>query len=176
MILFGKTLKILVSNFFKKKRVDPFKKTNLFFKVWPTDIDINFHMNNGRFLTVMDYGRFDYYCKLGLFSLMFKKKALPVTGGAFVQFRRPLGLFKNYRLETELVSLNEKWFYFDQKIFLNDELCCRLLVKALWLQKGVKIAPKEIFQDQFPAIKIPEFSETLKAWKDFELSVKDSSL
>ena len=176
MILFGKTLKILVSNIFQKKRVIPFQKTNLFFKVWPTDIDINFHMNNGRFLTIMDYGRFDYYGKLGLFPLMFKKKALPVTGAAFVQFRRPLGLFKSYRLETELVSLNEKWFYFDQKIFLNKELSCRLLVKALWLQKGAKISPKDIFEDKFPTVKVPEFSEILRAWKGFEASVNRRSL
>ena len=112
MILLGKTLEILNSAFVLKKRVGPFRPADLYFKVWPTDIDINFHMNNGRFLTIMDYGRFDYYGKLGLFPTMFSEKALPVTGAASVQFRRPLGLFSSYHLETKLVSLDEKWFYF----------------------------------------------------------------
>ena len=28
-------------------------------RVWPNDLDTNAHMNNGRYLTLMDLGRFD---------------------------------------------------------------------------------------------------------------------
>ncbi len=27
------------------------------FRVWPNDLDFNFHLNNGRYLTLMDIGR-----------------------------------------------------------------------------------------------------------------------
>tara|TARA_B100000029_G_scaffold64992_1_gene58157 strand:+ start:1249 stop:1776 length:528 start_codon:yes stop_codon:yes gene_type:complete len=173
VILIGKTLKILNSAFVLKKRVGPFRPTDLYFKVWPTDIDINLHMNNGRFLTIMDYGRFDYYGKLGLFPRMFTEKALPVTGAASVQFRRPLGLFSTYHLETRLVSLDEKWFYFDQKMFLSGELSCHLLVKVLWLKKGKKVSPKKVFQECFPRVEIPELSFEMEEWKKFEMKLKE---
>ena len=133
-------------------------------------------MNNGRFLTVMDYGRFDYYGKLGLFPTMFSERSLPITGSASVQFRRPLGLFVNYHLETELVALDEKWFYFDQKIFLNEEISCRLLVKVLWLKKGKKISPKKVFQEKFPTVKIPDLSFAIKEWKKFEMRLKEGPI
>jgi acyl-CoA thioesterase FadM len=30
------------------------------FRVWPTDLDIYNHMNNGVFLTILDLGRYDH--------------------------------------------------------------------------------------------------------------------
>ena len=35
---------------------------------------------------------------------------------------------------------------------------------------------KDIFEDKFPTVKVPEFSEILRAWKGFEASVNRRSL
>lgn len=34
--------------------------------VLPNDLDLNFHMNNGRYLTVLDLGRIDFLLRIGL--------------------------------------------------------------------------------------------------------------
>ena len=34
--------------------------SKLTFRVWPTDLDLSLHMNNGRYLTIMDIGRLDF--------------------------------------------------------------------------------------------------------------------
>ena len=39
--------------------LEPLGTSVLGFLVWPNDLDVNVHMNNGRFLSIMDLGRFD---------------------------------------------------------------------------------------------------------------------
>ena len=39
------------------------------FRVWPTDLDILNHMNNGKYLSVMDIGRFDLMQRNGVWQL-----------------------------------------------------------------------------------------------------------
>ena len=38
-------------------RLDPLGRSIVSFRVWPNDLDINIHMNNGRYLTIMDIVR-----------------------------------------------------------------------------------------------------------------------
>ena len=39
-------------------------------RVWPSDLDFNLHMNNGRYFTVMDLGRIDLMIRIGAFLLV----------------------------------------------------------------------------------------------------------
>jgi len=43
----------------RRSRVHPLAETSLTFMVWPSDVDVLIHMNNGRYLTLMDLGRVD---------------------------------------------------------------------------------------------------------------------
>ena len=42
-----------------RSRLRPTDASTVHFLVWPNDLDMNRHMNNGRYLTLMDLGRFD---------------------------------------------------------------------------------------------------------------------
>ena len=39
-------------------------------RVWFNDLDINFHMNNGRYMTICDLTRVDLFVRSGLGKLM----------------------------------------------------------------------------------------------------------
>ena len=38
-------------------RVDLLATTRISLRVWPNDLDVNFHVNNGRYLALADIGR-----------------------------------------------------------------------------------------------------------------------
>ncbi len=48
------------------------------FRVWPTDLDIYAHMNNGVFLTILDLGRYDHGKRTGIWKQV--EKAWLVSG------------------------------------------------------------------------------------------------
>ncbi|NDE69198.1 MAG: hypothetical protein EB057_03910, partial [Microbacteriaceae bacterium] len=49
------------------------------FVVWPTDIDIFMHMNNGIYLTLLDIARFDLMKRAGAWQKLKKLKIHPVV-------------------------------------------------------------------------------------------------
>lgn len=43
-------------------------------RVWPGDLDINLHMNNGRYLSLCDLGKIDLMLRTGLGRLALSRK------------------------------------------------------------------------------------------------------
>ena len=59
MNLYFRLILVLVSGFFSKTRTSIMDVHAIWFRVLPNDLDSNLHMNNGRYLTIMDLGRTD---------------------------------------------------------------------------------------------------------------------
>ncbi len=87
MNLYIRLFALWIRLFFSKKQ-HPLELTARFFRVWPNDLDFNFHMNNGRYLTIMDLGRFDLMGKTKLWKLALKRGWMPVLGSAKIRFFR----------------------------------------------------------------------------------------
>jgi acyl-CoA thioesterase FadM len=83
--------------------------------VWPNDLDISIHMNNGRYLTMMDLGRTDLIIRTGLWRLILRRRLTPVVGTAAIRFRRELRLFQAFDLETRLVGWVDDMVLFEQR-------------------------------------------------------------
>ena len=59
-------------------------------RVWPNDLDLIGHMNNGRYLTLCDIERVELLIRLGIWYSLKKKGVVPVLSGVKVQYRKPL--------------------------------------------------------------------------------------
>lgn len=101
------------------------------FRVWPHDIDLNLHMNNGRYLTIMDLGRIDFVLRTGLWRPLWQQSWSPIIGAAAIRFRRELRPFERFHVVTRLVAWNETSAVMEQT-FLTEErrVAARALVKA----------------------------------------------
>lgn len=111
---------VLASLFAKPARVA--ETEVLRFRTWPNDLDLNLHMNNGRYLTLMDLGRFQFIIRTGLFGPILRNRWQPVVGEVHFRFRRPLAPFQKFELHTKLASWDEKWVYFEQSFHSRGEL------------------------------------------------------
>ncbi len=88
------------------------------FRVWPHDIDVFGHMNNGRYLQIMDVARADWMLRTGVIAAMRQNRWSAVLGGGVVRFRRSLKPLQRYRVRTRLICWDERWFYHEHT-FLN---------------------------------------------------------
>jgi acyl-CoA thioesterase FadM len=82
----------------------PGEASVLALRVLPNDLDLSLHMNNGRYLAIMDLGRLDLLLRSGLGGAVWRKGWTPVANAALVRFRRELRPFDRYRLETRVVG------------------------------------------------------------------------
>ncbi len=92
----------------------PFGISELDFRVHIHDIDLNFHMNNGRYLTIMDLGRIDFSLRSGIWGLVVRHRWMPVANAIMIRFRRELPTFEPFRLTTRLLAWNETHVVMEQ--------------------------------------------------------------
>jgi len=71
-------------------RMQPMGTASLTMTVMPTDLDLNGHVNNGRFLTLADVARMDYVLRSGVACVAWAERALPARLQHSVELRRSL--------------------------------------------------------------------------------------
>jgi acyl-CoA thioesterase FadM len=79
--------------------------------VLPNDLDINLHVNNGRYLTLCDLTRIDMFIRTGLAKVMIKKGWIPIVAEHTMTYRKPLKVFQRFELKGSLTHWDEKFFY-----------------------------------------------------------------
>lgn len=87
-------------------------------RVLPNDIDVNFHMNNGRYMTVVDLFIVEYFMRTNMLRPMMKMGWKPMFGGHLVTYQRGLSMFEKYTMEFKVVGMDEHWVFFSY-VFRN---------------------------------------------------------
>lgn len=176
MHLYFRVLWVLISSFFKPKISSILETSVLRFKVLPNDLDFNMHMNNGRYLTIMDLGRFDLVLRAGLLQIMLKQKSVPILGSATIRYRLPLMPFQSYELHTRIVSWDDKWAYMEQRFVIADggkkhgAVAAVALVKgSFYDQRNKRTVPtKDVLDSAGLAVETPEIPEHIVEWQKSE--------
>lgn len=109
-------------------------------RVYPNDLDLNGHVNNGRYLTLMDLGRYDLIFKTGLLPMVKNHGWYPVLSTAAIRFRRSLRPFQRFDLTTEIVWWDEKWFFIEHTLIAGGEVYARALVKGLFRDRSGNVS------------------------------------
>lgn len=77
----------------------------LAFRCLPTDIDMNFHLNNARYMMLADMGRIDLFLRSGLVKTARERGWGPLLGGLQVAYVREIRLWQRF----EVISSIETW-------------------------------------------------------------------
>lgn len=105
----------------------------LAFRVLLNDLDLSLHMNNGRYLAIMDLGRLDLIIRSGLGGAVWRNAWTPVANAAVVRFRRELRAFDRYRLETRVVGWLDQAVLIEQTfVFAGGERDGQVSARALF--------------------------------------------
>ena len=84
--------------------------------VLPQDIDPFMELNNGRYVTLLDLGRYGYGTRVNINTFLKKQKWSLTITGTYNEYRYRLRLFQRFKLKTKIIGYDENWFYFFQKI------------------------------------------------------------
>lgn len=124
----------LKSNWGPRNRVHDVGRLKL--RVLPTDLDVNNHVNNGVYFSLMDLGRFDLLYRSGAWATMMKKGFYPVVASETITFRKSLAPWQRYLLESKIVGYDEKAVYMEQRFVVDGEVYAQGFIRGRFLKKS----------------------------------------
>ena len=134
------------------------------FRVNPADLDVQRHMNNGRYLSIMDLGRMDLMLRSGFWKRITDAGWYPVVAGQTITYRRSLTLGQRFELATRVIGYDERWIYMEQVFRRGDTVIADAIVRARFLRSsGGSVDVQEVLDlvGQPPAdLMLPDWAET----------------
>ncbi|WP_199611483.1 acyl-CoA thioesterase [Flocculibacter collagenilyticus] len=146
MNLIFRMIHLLIASFFKPRLPVIKPKNSLDMRVLPNDLDINMHMNNGRYLTICDLSRVDMFIRTGLAKTMYKKGWIPVVAEHTMKYKKPLKLFQKYTVTMEIVEWDEKKFRMQHTFWVKDRVVAEGISLGCVLSKSGVIPPEEVIK------------------------------
>lgn len=130
----------------RRDRIGLMDDCELSLRVLPTDLDINMHLTNARYLSVMDLGRLELILRVGMFKQLMQRRWLPVVACAKLNFYRQIRPFSRYTLITRVIGWDEKWFYIEQRFEVDQEPVAVGTIKGLFRGGKRNIPTNEILK------------------------------
>jgi acyl-CoA thioesterase FadM len=135
-------------------------------RVWPNDIDLNLHLNNARYLNMMDYARTHLLARTGLLNHIIRSRYKPMLGAVWITYRRSLPVFSLFALTSRLVCWDERWFYIEQTFAGRDGLAAVGWVKGILRDARGNVAPQTVIEGVAPGAVSPPMPEPIAAWNE----------
>jgi len=133
-------------------------------RVLPSDIDLNGHMNNARYLAMVDLALMTVFLRSGFGRLCLQRKLRPMAGGSVIRYRRGLAPFQSYTLRFTLVGWDEQWSYSRFEFLRNGQVCANGYTKGAAVGKHGLVPTREIFEALGAPPNSPELPGDLTAW------------
>ena len=144
MNLFLRLFYVLVTSVFRPRLPAGQATSELTLLTLPNDLDINLHVNNGRYLTLCDLNRVDLFIRTGLARVMLKRGWMPIIAEHTMNYRKPLGVFKRFKATMQLTHWDGKHFFMTHRFSINENIIAEGTSKGVVRGKDGVIAPADV--------------------------------
>ena len=144
MNLFLRMFYVLAASFFRPRLPAGQAISELTLLTLPNDLDINLHVNNGRYLTLCDLNRVDFFIRTGLARVMLARGWMPIVAEHTMSYRKPLGVFKRFKATMQLTHWDEKHFFMTHRFSINEKTIAEGTSKGVVRGRGGVIAPADV--------------------------------
>ena len=105
-------------------------------RVWPGDLDVLLHVNNGVYLSMLDVARVDLILRSGAFPRLRQRGFYPVVAAETIRFRRSLQLFQRFEIETRVIGWDEQAFLLTHSFERRGEIVAEAVIRSRFLKRG----------------------------------------
>ncbi|MCP2370178.1 acyl-CoA thioesterase FadM [Agromyces terreus] len=146
---------------------DDVARTN--FITLPTDLDVNRHMNNGVYFSIMDVARFDMLVRTGVWRTMRERAWYPVVASETITFRKSLQLWQRFTIESRIMGYDDKAVYLEQRYVRpaadgTPEIYAQGFIRARFLRKTGGVVPVSELIEAFGAPSSGGLPEWVERW------------
>lgn len=134
-------------------------------RVYPNDLDIFMHVNNGVYLTYADLGRTDLMLRSNSFKKIRNKGWYPVVAAESCQFKQSLTLGQKFTITTRIVGWSDRAIYIEQLFSRANKHIATAWIDARFLVKGGgKVSTNELMALLNIERESPALPENMERW------------
>jgi acyl-CoA thioesterase FadM len=135
------------------------------FRVWPTDLDLLRHVNNGAYLTIMDIARLDLLSRAGLSREIRRRGWYPVVVAETITFHRSLTLFQRFEIRTECLGWDDRSIFLSQDFERDGRVIANAVIRARFLGRdGERVTPEQLIALAGDVGARPELPRWVQDW------------
>ncbi|KPV97644.1 MAG: thioesterase family protein [Pseudoalteromonas spongiae] len=136
------------------------------FRALPSDCDINLHLTNSRYLAFMDLARTWMTERLGLFSVVMKRRWFPIVNATAITYIKDIKPLQTFTVATQLVGWDHKYFYIKQTFKSERGLHAVAYVRGVFKKKGGIVSVEEMLDAAGFDGEAPKLHEEIVHWKE----------
>lgn len=143
-----------------------------YFRVAPTDLDIMNHVNNGKYLALMDVARQSLIVQTGLLDVFRKEGWAPVVAASTIAYRKSLRPWMKFAIETQVIAVDDQAVYLEQRFVRPDasgvnEIYARGYIRGRFIKRSGGVVKMSDLLEK-TGINAAEFvlSPELQDWAD----------
>ncbi len=164
MNLYLRLMRVLFLSFFRS-RLHPKEEAITRFRVWPHDMDAFGHMNNGRYLQIMDVARVDWMRRTRVLDYILKEGCSALLGGTVIRHCKQLGPFRTYTVHTSVMAWEERWVFIKHEFRTKKgELSAVGYTRAAIRRRGDWVHLQSVVNQIAPGFSSPPLSHALRQW------------
>ena len=150
-----------------RSRLSLWDTSRVRFRVNPSDLDVMRHMNNGRYLTLMDLGRMDLMLRSRFWRRITEQGWYPVVAGQSITYRRSLQLWERFDLASRVLGHDDRWVYMEQVFRRDGEVVADAVVRARFLRtSGGSVPMEEVLDLAGPVPDHRQLPEWVAQWNE----------
>ncbi len=158
---------LFLKNAVRKREVfDPSTSYTWTFRPGLADLDVYPEVNNGRHFVLFDLARYDLALRTGLFHWVRKTRSAFVVAGSTIRYRHRLRPWRRTQIVTDLVGMDDRFFYFQQRTVQSGRTCSVALLRA-GIRRGGAVHPKDVLEGMGLAIE-PFMQPWVAAWNTWD--------
>lgn len=135
------------------------------FRVGLTDIDLNLHLNNAKYLRFMDLARLEHLVSTGLLYRFFRTKTNPIVANTEIAYVRELRTFQRFTVSARLIGYDERYFYYEQRFVSDGKLCTHAFLRLACVREG-KGRPIAEVREALGLPDSPPLPEPVLRWRE----------
>jgi acyl-CoA thioesterase FadM len=163
VVLLFRVLFTILKDLFRR-RIDVLGETVIHLRVWPTDMDLNFHLNDGRYVSLTGLGRVDLMMRTGLLRRAVKRHWYPVVGATMIRYRREIKAFEKFTMHSRFVGWDDKWFYFEHRFEKGGAVAAIAYVRGVLRTREGAVPSRDVLALVGITIPSPPLPDTVQRW------------
>lgn len=144
MNLLLRILYVAVRALFRERVPIGVSASHLSLRVMPNDLDLNLHMNNGRYLSICDLNRVDLFIRSGLLQAMIKRRWIAVIAEQTIKYKKPLSLFERFDVILEVTHWDDRYFYMTHTFSNSERVIAEGTARGAIKSRNGVVSPAEV--------------------------------